>query len=352
MAINPRDILARHQVYLERLKSGYAKDTDGYIQQADVALAEIFQALRVERMSELTRKALTQLQGDIRTTLGPIYQKQGDKLLSDLMELVGHEEMFERQLIGQVAKESGVSIVVKKAKDIWKKLITKPIQATGELLEGFVKDLGSRQIARINKEVLISVSQGRTISQTVQAIRGTKARNYRDGIMISNARDARTIVRTATQHVSQQVREATWEANDDLIDKYQIVATLDGRTSTVCKSLDQTVYKIGQGPTPPLHPNCRTTTVPYFKPSIWDKGATRSSLNGPVDQQLTYYQWLKDQPTAFQNDALGASRAKLFRDGGLSADEFSKLQLDRNFQPLTLDDMRKLNPNAFERAKI
>lgn len=350
---NPRDVVSRHQVFLERLKTGYVKDYDNALLEVDKAIVEIIKKLNVERISEVSRVGLKKMMKELQDAQAKIYAKQTEKLFDDLMDLSVSEAAFEKQLITEVALGAGISAgVIKKSKDAWKFLKDKPLQATGDLLEPFIKDLSTRQIARVNREIMISVSQGRTISQTVQAIRGTKARNFRDGVITRNARDARTIVRTATQHVSQQSREATWDANSDIIDSYQIVATLDGVTSNQCKSLDQRVFKIGQGPTPPLHPNCRTTTVPYFKPSIWDEGATRSAEFGPVDQSTTYYEWLGKQPKAFQDNALGPVRGKLFRDGGLTADEFSKLQLDRNFQPLNLEEMKRLNPNAFEMANI
>lgn len=351
--INPRTILTRHQVYLERLKAGYVKTNDDFIRQSSEVMTEIIQALKVENMSELTRKGLKQLLADIRDKVQPIYVSQTERMIDDLMELADSEALFEQQLITEIGGAAGLPAkLFKRTKKVWEFLVTKPLQATGDLLEPFIKDLSARQIKRINQEVNISVSQGRTISQTVQAIRGTKARNYKDGIISMNSRDARTVVRTATQQVSQTAREAIWEANRDLIDRYQIVATLDGRTSPQCRSLDQQVFEIGRGPVPPLHPGCRTATVPYFEPSVWDEGATRSSLNGPVDQKTTYYEWLKDQPASFQDDAIGPTRGKLLRNGGLTSEEFADLQLDKNFQPLTLDEMRKLNPNAFERANI
>ena len=67
---------------------------------------------------------------------------------------------------------------------------------------------------------------------------------------------------------------------------------------------------------------------------------------------LSYYDWLKQQPAAFQDKAIGPVRAKLFREGGLSIERFSELQLDRNFSPLTLVQMKALEPLAFERAGI
>lgn len=50
--------------------------------------------------------------------------------------------------------------------------------------------------------------------------------------------------------------------------------------------------------------------------------------------------------------AIGTTRAKLLRSGGLSAERFAELQLGTNFQPLTLDEMRRLEPKAFARAGI
>ena len=83
-----------------------------------------------------------------------------------------------------------------------------------------------------------------------------------------------------------------------------------------------------------------------------DRGATRSAEDGPVDAKTTYYEWLKTQDAEFQNDALGPVRAKLLRDGGLTADKFAALQLGSNFQPLTLDEMERKAPEAFKRANL
>ena len=156
------------------------------------------------------------------------------------------------------------------------------------------------------------------------------------------------------QHVASTARFQTWDANADLLTGYQWVSTLDSRTTQQCRSLDGQKFKLGEGPRPPLHIGCRSTTVADLDDGLdfLDEGATRSSLTGPVDADLTYYQWLKRQPAAFQDSAIGPKRGKLLRAGGLSAERFSELQLDRNFQPLTLAEMRQLEPQAFARAGI
>ena len=89
---------------------------------------------------------------------------------------------------------------------------------------------------------------------------------------------------------------------------------------------------------------------------MFAKSATRASVGADGGQQvaadLDYYHWLQQQPAAFQTEALGPVRAKLFREGGLSVERFAELQLDRNFTPLTLRQMIDLEPLAFERARI
>lgn len=343
-----QDLISRHQVYLERVKAGYLEGYQKETRKLNKAITEVLNSLEVEGLNELTQKELKKLLKDLREVSLSVYQAHTEKMWSDFQELSAEEAIFEVEAITSAT----VGTAVAAATGVWAQTINNPIQATGELLEPFLKGLTSRQVARIEKEIRTSVAQGRTISQTVQAIRGTKKGNYRDGVLGRNWSDARTVVRTATQHVSTQSRVATWKANNDIIDGYQWLSTLDGKTSSTCRSLDLEVFEIDKGPLPPIHPNCRSTTMPHFKDDVemWD--GTRSAEKGPVSAGTSYYEWLKQQPKAFQDDAIGPVRGKLLRDGGLSAKEFSDLQLDKNFKPLTLEEMKKLKPNAFEKANI
>jgi hypothetical protein len=105
---------------------------------------------------------------------------------------------------------------------------------------------------------------------------------------------------------------------------------------------------------PPAHINCRSDVVAVLPKEydFLDKGATQASQFGPVDADETYFSWLKKQPAKFQDAAIGPVRGKLLRNGGLSADRFAKMRLDKNFKPLNLEQMQKLEPLAFERAGI
>ena len=85
------------------------------------------------------------------------------------------------------------------------------------------------------------------------------------------------------------------------VEKYEIVATLDSKTSEICRSLDGKVFDMKDyqaGVTaPPFHPYCRTTTAPYF--DDWEElGIDRErvarndkSKNYFVDGNMTYKEW-------------------------------------------------------------
>jgi hypothetical protein len=147
------------------------------------------------------------------------------------------------------------------------------------------------------------------------------------------------------------------KANTDIVSEVEMVATLDSKTSQQCRSMDKRRFPVDSGPRPPFHPNCRTTFVLLTKLSdMFAKGATRASVGasgaGQVSASLDYYHWLQQQPASFQDVAIGPVRAKLFRGGGLTVERFTELQLDRNFAPLTLAEMKALEPLAFERAGL
>lgn len=101
---------------------------------------------------------------------------------------------------------------------------------------------------------------------------------------------------------------------------------------------------------------CATVASSTRFSALFAEGATRASVGDAGARQvradLSYYDWLKQQPAAFQDNAIGAVRARLFREGGLSIERFSELQLDRNFSPLALVQMKALEPLAFFRANI
>ena len=132
----------------------------------------------------------------------------------------------------------------------------------------------------------------------------------------------RTIVRTSVNQVQNQASQAVYAANSKVAPKYQYVATLDSRTSAVCRDLDGKTFAYNRGPTPPQHFNCRSTTVPVvdyeglskrkgfeeLKPPPVGKVVTRPSATGRVPQDTTYGEWLLKQDKKLQVKTLGNTK--------------------------------------------
>ena len=127
-----------------------------------------------------------------------------------------------------------------------------------------------------------------------------------------------TIVRTSVNQVTNQASQAVYAANKKVAPKYEYVATLDSRTSAICQRLDGQTFNYNNGPTPPQHFNCRSTTVPVVDfdglqkkyPNLEKPPATqfdtRPSATGRVPQGTTYGNWLLDQDRKLQVKTLGS----------------------------------------------
>ena len=346
------DTVLRQQVLLERYGVKTAQDMKGFIDKVDTLLAQGLSALKVEKMNELTRGQLKDVIRNLQFVQQEVYTKANAQHMTALEDLAKYTAKFEQQTFGRFSKD--LPLVAVDAEKAWAGIKGSPIRATGQLLEPFVTSWSDKTLAGVDQWVTKAWQQGLTVQDTIRGLRGTKKLNFQDGLTSMSRRQAEAVARTSVAHVAQEARNKVWDANEDILQGWQFVATLDSRTTTQCKSLDGQVFPLGEGPQPPVHVNCRSTTVPVLRDefAFLEEGATRSSKDGYVDAGRTYYDWLKDQPEAFQNEALGPARAKLFRDGGLSPAAFARLNLGRNFQPLTLAQMQEMNPLAFERARV
>lgn len=348
----------RLQVLLERVKAGEDRRIDAFLrEEARLLSAELKRAnlspgrtARVEALLEQVREALQALHG---RRLGELRER-----LEELGEL-----MADTEAKSLAAALSGWETATPTAKAVTTALNTAPLSVRGAgggmLLEAFLKGAADADIERVTGAIRRGYFEGRTTEQVVRDVIGTKAANYRDGILDMSRRNARTVVHTGLQHVANTARAETMKANEDIVKGYRWVSTLDSRTSEICQALDGRQFDLGEGPVPPAHPNCRSTIVPVTK--TWKElgidvpemaPGERASQDGPVSSTLTYYGWLKTQPASFVEEALGTTRAALFLRGGLDAEEFARLQLNRNFEPLTLAELREKAPKVFERAGV
>lgn len=111
---------------------------------------------------------------------------------------------------------------------------------------------------QLKDKLAVAIATGQSIQKT--------ARDFRERFNVQNYY-AERLVRTETNYFHNS---AELESYDSMgFEYYEFVATLDSRTSEICAEMDGKRFKVSEARqgdnAPPLHPNCRSTIVPYFK---------------------------------------------------------------------------------------
>ena len=201
----------------------------------------------------------------------------------------------------------------------------------GETVEKAFRGIATRQQERVARIIRQGVFSGESTQQIASRMIGRLEFNQVGNVkQIAQAggeltklanHQIQTIVRTSVNQVQNQASQAVYAANSKVAPKYEYVATLDSRTSPICKRLDGRKFEYNKGPTPPQHFNCRSTTVPVvdyaglkkqkgfedLTPPPKGKVVTRPTGEGTgrVPQDTQYGDWLLGQDKKLKVKTLG-----------------------------------------------
>lgn len=352
----------RRQVLLEGVKANEADKFAKYLKDLEKGIRV---RLANEGMTIRNRSRLAALLVDVRKLENEAFDGWIEELSDNLDEIAITEAKLESGVLNKSLP--AFEAVLPSESQILTAFRNNPLSVRGKsqglTLKPFLQQYTSDQKALIEGVISQGFIEGTPSAQIAQNLRGTKALGFNDGQLAAVNRNTNIMVRTAVQNASSQARQSTWEANTDVITGVEWVSTLDSRTTSQCRSLDGQIFAIDDGPRPPLHYGCRSTTAPVvssdydFLKASAKRPSRGEEKNGNIDikqvnQSTSYYSWLKTQPAQFQDKVLGGTRGRLLRSGGLDADQFARLQLNSNFKPMTLQEMAKEAPEAFEQANL
>ena len=107
--------------------------------------------------------------------------------------------------------------------------------------------------------------------------------------------DAKRLVRTESNYCFNK-GSLDGYIESGVVEFFQFLATLDNRTSPMCINLDGKVFPLEEAETgkncPPMHPNCRSTTVAYFGDVSGKKRRAKADDKSYlVDADLNYKDW-------------------------------------------------------------
>lgn len=385
-----RDALIRHQIHLLRY-SGYVRNRmNAILQQSEQELVARIQR-DLQGMTGVTTskewERLQRLQKALTAIRANAWDDANKLLTEEMLSLADAEPATLAATLNTVSPVL-FETALPATRLIRAIATSRPFE--GRVLKDWANTMKQDDIRRIMNAVQMGMVSGETSEQITKRIVGTSILKGADGVTEISRRQVQAIVRTAIQHVANSARDEFLKENADIFELEQFVATLDSRTTPVCRANDGKRFKVGRGPKPPLHIACRSLRVAAINGSFagdrpakpvtekmllkeyaeknklapvttrdelprgfktdFDKWARirARELVGPIPATTTYEPWLRSQSIEFQEEVLGKAKAKLFREGNLPLDRF----VDRNGNELTLQQLAVKEREAFEAAGL
>lgn len=352
-----------HAVDLQQYSVGVVRRMLALLNRVDADLAaELAAALERMPAESFTVERMERLLASVRELNTQAYAAVFGELTQELQDLAEYEASYQLQLFaGSIPDPVQVRFPLAPIapQQVYAAAMARPFQ--GRLLSGWAKQVEADRMAKIRSAIRVGYVEGKTASQIVREIRGTKAGRYEDGILQRPRRDLMAVVNTAVNHTAAVAREQFQAANSDIIKAVVWRSTLDNRTSPQCRVRDSLKYEalthkpIGHkipwlaGPGR-IHFACRSTDSPVTKswrelgiPIDEMSPGQRASMDGQVPAETTYSQWLSRQSTGRQDQVLGPDRGRLYRKGNLQLEDFYSPRGDW----LTLDELRERDAEAF-----
>ncbi len=362
---NMLDALIQHQVYSYRASTAVVNELNGLftkaMDQTATKLRELLDELTdAERDALLSGRYTTDTLKEIKSTFDDLYTAVAitvpETFTVSATALATYEAAYISKLYGEEIELNGSKVIAGIKK--------KPVMG-GMLFDDVWKNLAESTRNKALYAVRQGIEQGNTTAQIVAELRGTRTRmpngsyEYVGGIVDEVRRNGiEANVRTIRSHVSQVAYESTFSALG--FDFVKDIVTLDGRTSSTCRSIDGRVQRISENmQRPPYHYQCRTIQVgvdkdgdlsgkrPFVasdKPVSKIPKGERGDIIGQVNANTTYPQWFKNQSAAFQKEVLGPTKYDLYKKGGYTMDRF----VDELGKPYTIAELRELDSRTFK----
>ena len=321
--LTDRRALALTREAAERLSALYPDDPELHrlLRQASLQRAVAREEFLKMQLQLLASELYGETAGELRRTLTEAFEDAYYHGLYDFQQFVGYGSAFNRisthQLEAAVtAKWSGKNY--------------------SERLWGDHRVSLARYLDRI---VTTGFLEGQPSAQMTAQLQ--KAMN-------TSAYRARTLIRTESAQIASRASLLSYRENGT--PRFQFLATLDLKTSEVCRAMDGKVFETADGKVgvnmPPMHPHCRSTTVPYIPNAEFDGDDTRAARGKDgvaykVPANMSYQEWHRQHvetdpewrlaEAKLQNGRADAGqyssyRERLGEDAPKSFDEFQQIK--------------------------
>ena len=363
------DALIQHQVYSYRASTKAVNDLNAEFTSASNSLVSKLRDL-LDDLTDAEKEALTLGKyttgnlKEVKALFDDWYQvvsvQLPDSFSVSAVSLATYEAAYISKLYGEEISLDG--------EKIYKSAIKKPIVG-GQLFDDIWKNLAESTRNKALYAVREGIQNGLNTAQIVQELRGQRVKQasgkfeYVGGIVEQTKNQIETSVRTIRAHVGNAAMQDTFDILGYEYKKF--LATIDGRVSKICASLDSKVWKSNDPNLrqPPLHYNCRSILVGTDKdgsmlgkrPFVEDNRpvskipkSERDGIIGQVDANTSFSEWFKTADSSFQLEWLGKKRYELYKNGGFELTKF----IDPLGKPYTIKELKALDAATFKRLGL
>lgn len=217
-------------------------------------------------------------------------------------------------------------------------IITKPWAQDGANFSDRIWSSKDKMINTLHTELTQSIIRGEHPSKAAKAV------SKKLGVGLHQAK---TLVYTESAAIASVAKKDCLKELD--VERYEVVATLDNRTSNICQALDGKVfdmkdYSVGST-APPFHPNCRSTTCPYFNDEFTkdEKRVARDEdgNNYHVPGDMKYPEWKKTFVDGNPDEKLKFKKNQNAKDDKQQYKKYKK-KLGKGFVPEDVDAFQNI----------
>jgi SPP1 gp7 family putative phage head morphogenesis protein len=234
-------------------------------------------------ISGTTNKLIvTKRASDVKLAAGTRISKLEGKLQIILKDLANDQNNLMKNTLGSIANDAYYDTVFEVYKgyeigtsfsvlnpNVVSQMIRNPVN--GQAFSTRVWNNRDKLANNVNQILRSGITQGvsndemaKRLTKFVKSPAGKKS-SIEAGYQVS-----KRLIQTEVTNTYNQATKTGYESTG-FVEQYEYVATIDGVTSEICSDLDGQVFNLKDATTglnyPPMHVNCRSTTVAYFDDS-------------------------------------------------------------------------------------
>lgn len=264
------------KLYYDKVKElgGYSPDTKDYLRS-------------LSAKAYISR--LESLQAQIRWQVEQLYREQHNEIENNLKD--GYKETYMRT---NFDNQQGIGFAYSfNALDDRKVRIAVNQNWQGSNFSDRIWADKAKLIETLNQTIPQGVALGnnpRVVARNISRAMETRFSN------------AERLARTEMNKICNDCSHESYKEIPEVVQKYKYIATLDARTSSICRELSGQIFDVKDAQEginrAPMHPSCRSTDIPYFPDmpvSEYGQIAIDYSANGRayyVRSDMTYNEWL------------------------------------------------------------